>query len=118
MKEGEIERLVGYLLAQGTPLLTSYATRRGEKPTSQYYQEEIERIRRVVERMEGREQTGKGRPCPVENPAFAARVVREAFEETRKEIGGKHEMTEERKNEVIKKVKTKVMGKLGLNQKR
>lgn len=108
MRAGEIERLVGYLLARGTPLLTNYAMRRGEKPMSQYYQEEIEHIRRVVGSMGGR------KPCPIENPEFASKIVRMVFEETRKEVGGEHEMSTKRRDEVKEKVKTKVMEKLGM----
>lgn len=113
MKGGEIERLVGYLLARGTPILTDYAMRRGEKPMSQHYQEEIERIREIADRMAGRESKF---PCPIEDPSFASRIVKEVFEETKREIGDEHEMSEERREEVKEKVKMRVMRKLGLER--
>lgn len=116
MAEGETERMIGILIARGTPVLTSYLLNRHQKPLSEYYKEEAEKIQEIADRMARQGQAGKEFPCPVEDPEFASRIVREVFEETKKEIGDEHEMSKERMEDVKEKVKMRVMRKLRLER--
>lgn len=94
------------------PVITYIIRTRIAPPESQIEKELAVEYGKIADRMAGREQTRKF-PCPVENPEFASKIVREAFEETRKEIGGEHEMSAERMEEVKKRVKARILKKLG-----
>lgn len=109
---GQTKRAVGILLNKvGNPVI-AYFIRTKFVPTEAQIEKELAtEYGKIADRMAGRESKF---PCPVEDPEFASKIVREAFEETRKEIGDAHKMSEERKKDVKEKVKMRVMKKLGL----
>lgn len=110
----QAKRAVGVLLDKvGNPVI-AYLLRTKFVPTEAQIEKELAaEYGKIADRMAGRESKF---PCPVEDPEFASKIVREAFEETKKEIGSEHKMTEARKNEVKEKVKMRVMKKLGLER--
>lgn len=114
--DDEVKRAVSTFLGKNLNQLIFYFIRTKTVPTNAKIERELaQKYGEIAERMTA-EERGREFPCPVEDPEFASRIVREVFEETKREIGGEHEMSEKRRNEVKEKVKMRVMKKLGLER--